>query len=138
MSFAASLKRILAWPPRDWEKGQTAKAQDRLLARQGLEEGCVFCQAGPWAWAYPMRRSIATPDGGDMLFPPHVPVCGSCHGDLINGNNDALNDKLSASKTGRHERRMREMLPLFLAARDGDPAPRVEAPDLDREVRKGR
>jgi hypothetical protein len=85
-----------------------------------------------------MRRSMPTPDGGDMLFPPYVPVCSSCHGDLINNNSDALNDKLSASNTGRRGRRMREILPLFLAARDGDPVPRAEAPHLDRQVLKGR
>ena len=116
---------------------QTAKGQDRVVARRGLDECCLFCQEGPWAWAYPMRRSVATPEGGDMLFPAYIPVCAACHASLLDEDEYALNARLWASNRGRAGRPMREMLPVFVAARNGVPLPRVEAPHLDRQVLKG-
>jgi hypothetical protein len=83
-----------------WERGRlklaAARQQEREIAK-GLEERCVFCSKGPWAWAYPMRRVGEEPEG-EFLLPPWLPVCGICHDDVENNRTDEL-----TAKTARHE-----------------------------------
>jgi hypothetical protein len=130
------LGRFWTWQ-RDLAKRQTERAQDRALA-EGLEEGCVFCGKGPWAWAYPMRRAERDADGGDFLLPAWVPVCGGCHDDLEKGRSDALAARLQVAYRGRRNRQMREFLPVFLAARTGAPVQRRDAPSLVRNEQSSR
>lgn len=131
------IKRVLAWPPREVEKKRTARDQDRALAA-GLDEGCLFCDAGPWAWAYPMKRAQQAADGGDILFPAWLPVCEDCHDDVESERYTELEARLVAANPGRRNRRMRELLPVFLEGRDGPPIRRGDAPHLVRATRKRR
>jgi hypothetical protein len=85
-----------------------------------------------------MRRVAADSDGGEFLFPEWLPVCNVCHDEVENGQAGALEEKLQKTNPGRRGRRVREILPLFLEARDGLPLARSEAPNLVRQPPKRR
>lgn len=136
MPEMTAVRRFLAWQ-RALLKRQAARSQERALAH-GLEEGCLFCGSGPWAWAYPMQRAADAPDGGEFLLPPWLPVCSECHGDVENGRTDVLVRKLHTANAGRRNRRMRDILPVFLDARAGAPVARAEAAHLVAEGRTKR
>jgi hypothetical protein len=129
------VKRYNAWE-RDLQRRGAAVSQDRQLAA-GLEEGCFFCQIGPWAWAYPMKRAERDQEGGEYLFPAWLPVCQACHDDLDCENRPALEARLAATNPGRRGVRMRAVLPSFLAASAGLPQSRAEAPHLVRNPAEG-
>lgn len=137
MDRLGRIKRVLAWPSNEWLAKQVGKGQDQRLAAKGLDEGCLFCTIGPWAWAYPMRRSAAAKDG-DLVFPAYLPVCDACHGFVERGDKAALETRLTRANPGRAGRRMREVLPAFLDARQGPALPRSAAPHLDRQLRRTR
>jgi hypothetical protein len=85
-----------------------------------------------------MRRVAAASDGGEFLFPQWLPVCTVCHSELESGQTGALEEKLQKTTPGRRVRQVRQILPLFLEARDGLPLARSEAPQLVRQAPKGK
>jgi hypothetical protein len=130
------LRRFFGWQ-RDLAKRQAERAQDRTLA-DGLDEGCVFCGSAPWDWAYPMNRVGREPAGGEFLFPAYLPVCNRCHVDIESGRADELIARLHEANKGRRYRKMRELVPIFLGARNGAAVARADAPELVRTEGRGR
>lgn len=114
-------KRFEAWEVR-WDKRVTRRGQDRRIAREAAKSGCTFCRAD-YAWAYPMRRELDV-GAGDWLLPAWLPTCEACHEDIENDRTDELVAKLAEANPGRKGGPMRELLPVFLAAREGQPVRR--------------
>jgi hypothetical protein len=135
--FSDARERYKAWE-RASLKLAAARQQEHEIAK-GLEEGCVFCREGPWAWAYPMQRVGEEPEG-EFLLPPWLPVCGKCHDDLEHDRTDELTAKLHATNRGRRQKavRTRRFLPVFLVARSGPPVSRQDAPHLVRRTKRTR
>ena len=127
-------RRFFAWE-RSLAKRQAERQQDRALS-EGLEEGCVFCGTGPWAWAYPMTRVAGAADGGEFLLPAWLPVCSACHEDLKHERLQPLKKRVEAAYRKRRHREMRDLLPVILASRAGDPLPRSDAAFLERSNRR--
>lgn len=121
--------RLASWESRMTKRG-VARSQERR-AQEALAH-CFICGSADQAWAYPLKREAPGPEG-TVLLPPWLATCEPCHLDIESLRMEVLQHKLAQAYANPRDRAMRQILPLFLAARDGEARPHT-ANTWPREV----